>query len=51
MKHIDKAMTTYLREVAMNEGLIRLFNPDLKAVAIDADVVQSQKVSILARLK
>ncbi|KAF4544484.1 Microtubule binding protein [Lasiodiplodia theobromae] len=44
MKFIDKAMTTYLREVAMNEGLIRLLNPDLKAIAIDSDVVQSTKV-------
>lgn len=44
VKFIDKAMTTYLREVAMNEGLIRLLNPDLKAIAIDSDVVQSTKV-------
>ncbi|OJD29562.1 microtubule binding protein hook3 [Diplodia corticola] len=44
MKFIDKAMTTYLREVAMNEGLIRLFNPDLKAIAIDSDVAQSTKM-------
>ncbi|KAB2573041.1 Protein Hook-like protein [Lasiodiplodia theobromae] len=44
MKFIDKAMTTYLREVAMNEGLIRLLNPDLKAIAIDSDVVQSTKM-------
>ncbi|KAL0259249.1 hypothetical protein SLS55_006754 [Diplodia seriata] len=46
VKFIDKAMTTYLREVAMNEGLIRLLNPDLKAIAIDSDVTQSTKVSI-----
>lgn len=44
VKFIDKAMTTYLREVAMNEGLIRLLTPDLKAIAIDSDVVQSTKV-------
>lgn len=44
MKFIDKAMTTYLREVAMNEGLIRLLTPDLKAIAIDSDVVQSTKM-------
>ncbi|EKG19718.1 hypothetical protein MPH_03031 [Macrophomina phaseolina MS6] len=44
MKFIDKTMTTYLREVAMNEGLIRLLNPDLKAIAIDSDVVQSTKM-------
>ncbi|EOD42936.1 putative m protein repeat protein [Neofusicoccum parvum UCRNP2] len=51
MKYIDKTMTTYLREVAMNEGLIRLLNPDLKAIAIDADVFHSQKVRAPAQVQ